>query len=65
MRNFERAEVPRKVAMAMVGHKTESVYRRYDIVTDSDLHAAAAKLNAATVTVSVTVGQYEASRRLR
>ena len=46
VRNLERAGVPRKVAMAMVGHKTESVYRRYDIVTDSDLHAAAAKLNA-------------------
>ena len=46
VRNLERAGVPRKVAMAMVGHKTESVYRRYDIVTDRDLHAAAAKLNA-------------------
>ena len=46
MRNLERAGVPRKVAMALVAHKTESVYRRYDIVTDSDLHAAAAKLNA-------------------
>ena len=45
VRNLERAGVPRKVAMAMVGHKTESVYRRYDIVTDSDLHAAAARLN--------------------
>ena len=48
VRNLERAGVPRKVAMAMVGHKTESVYRRYDIVTDSDLHAAAAKVNAAS-----------------
>ena len=45
VRNLERAGVPRKVAMAMVGHKTESVYRRYDIVTDGDLHEAAERLN--------------------
>ena len=49
VRNLERAGVLRKVAMAMVGHKTESVYRRYDIVTDSDLHAAAAKINVAAM----------------
>ena len=56
VRNLERAGVPRKIAMAMVGHKTESVYRRYDIVTESDLHDGAAKLNAAMVTKSVTIG---------
>ncbi len=55
VRNFERVGVPRKVAMAMVGHKTESVYRRYDIVTESDLHDAAAKMNAAMVTKMVTI----------
>ena len=43
---WKRAGVPRKVAMALVGHQTEAMYRRYDIVTDADLHAAAAKLNA-------------------
>ena len=43
--------------MALVGHKTESVYRRYDIVTESDLHEAAAKINAAMVTKTVTQGQ--------
>ena len=48
VRNFERVGVPRKMAMALVGHKTESVYRRYDIVTESDLHDAAEKLNAAS-----------------
>ncbi len=47
VRNMERAGVPRKVAMTLVGHRTEAMYRRYDIVTDADLHAAAVKLNAA------------------
>lgn len=32
MRNLESAGVPRSVAMELVGHKTESVYQRYDIV---------------------------------
>ena len=62
VRNLERAGVPRKVAMMIVGHRTEAMYRRYDIVTESDLHAAAVKLNAAaTVTKTVTVGTNAAS----
>jgi hypothetical protein len=36
--------VPRSVAMKMTGHKTESVYRRYAIVSDTDLREAAMKL---------------------
>jgi hypothetical protein len=46
VRNLERAGVPRSVAMRMVGHRTEAVYRRYAIVSESDLRAAAERLGA-------------------
>jgi integrase len=46
VRNLERAGVPRSVAMQMVGHKAEAIYRRYAIVSDADLRAAADKLAA-------------------
>ena len=45
-RCLERAGVSRSVAMKLVGHKTESVYRRYAIVAESDLREAGAKLSA-------------------
>ena len=47
VRNLERAGVPRSVAMAMVGHKTEFIYRRYAIVDAGALRDAAAKLDRA------------------
>jgi integrase len=37
VRNLERSGVPRSVAMKLVGHKTESIYRRYAIVARQDL----------------------------
>jgi integrase len=46
VRNLERASVPRSAAMKMVGHKTESVYRRYAIVDEGMLREGAAKLAA-------------------
>jgi hypothetical protein len=46
VRNFERAGVPRSVAMKLTGHKTEAVYRRYAIVSDAALRDAADKLAA-------------------
>jgi integrase len=46
VRNLERAGVPRSSAMAMVGHKTESIYRRYAIVDAGALREAAAKIDS-------------------
>ena len=46
VRNLDLAGVSRRVAMQMVGHKTESIYSRYRIVSDSDLSNAADRLNA-------------------
>ena len=44
VRNMERRGVSRSVAMKITGHRTESVYRRYAIVSDADLQEAARKL---------------------
>ncbi|WP_447983231.1 tyrosine-type recombinase/integrase [Nitrospira sp. Nam74] len=44
VRNLERAGVPRSVAMKLTGHKTESVYRRYAIVSEADLADGMKKL---------------------
>jgi integrase len=46
VRNLERAGVPRSAAMAMVGHRTESIYRRYAIADEAMLKEGAIKLAA-------------------
>ena len=46
VRNLVRAGVSQTVAMKMTGHKTDSVFRRYDIVSESALREAARKLDA-------------------
>ena len=46
VRNLERAGVSRSVAMKLTGHRTEAVYRRYAIVSESDLSEGIAKLAA-------------------
>ncbi len=48
VRNLERAGVSRSVAMKLVGHKTESMYRRYAIVAENDLREGVARLAASS-----------------
>jgi len=48
VRNLERAGVPRSTAMKMVGHRTESIYRRYAIVDEAMLKEGAGSCKSST-----------------
>ncbi len=57
VRDMIRAGVPQTIAMRISGHKTDSVFRRYDITEDKDLLAAKNSLRDYRVRLRSRIGQ--------
>ena len=57
VRNMRRAGIPQVIRMKISGHKTEAVYRRYAIVSDTDLAQAASRIAGGHVSRHVSAAR--------
>ncbi|MCH7923528.1 MAG: tyrosine-type recombinase/integrase [Nitrospinae bacterium] len=64
IRNLVRSGVPERVAMAISGHRTRSVFDRYNVTSEQDLEQAAQALDAYHASMGTISADVEVAERI-